>query len=39
MSRLEKIGFTLFLAVCLGFIAAVFFMVGTISTHELRLNQ
>lgn len=39
MSRLEKIGFFVFLAICLGFIAAVFFMVGTISTNELRLNQ
>ena len=39
MSRMERIGFVVFLAVCLGFIASVFFMVGCISTNELRLNQ
>lgn len=39
MSRREHIAFTLFLAVCLGFIVAVLCMVEAIATNELRLNQ
>lgn len=39
MSRLERIAFTLFLAVCLAFIAGALCMVEIIATNELRLNQ
>lgn len=39
MSRLEKIGSGLFLTVCFAFLLAVLFMVGFISSEELRLNQ
>ena len=39
MSRLERIGFTLFVVLCLAFLAAVLLMVGAIATNELRLNQ
>ena len=39
MTRLEKIGFGLFLTVCFAFLLAVLFMVGFISAEELRLNQ
>jgi len=39
MTRLEKIGMAIFLAVCFAFLLGVLFMVGFISAEELRLNQ
>jgi len=39
MSTCERIGFCLFVGLCLAFLAGVLLMVGTISTNELRLNQ
>lgn len=39
MSRLEKFSMAVFLTICFAFLLAVLFMVGVISTNELRLNQ
>jgi hypothetical protein len=39
MSRLEQVGFALFIATCLAFIAGALCMVEIIATNELRLNQ
>jgi len=39
MSTLERLGFALFIATCLAFIAAALCMVEVIATNELRLNQ
>lgn len=39
MSRLERIGFILFMALCFAFLASVLIMVGIISTGELLLSQ
>ena len=36
---LNQIGFAIFMAVCFAFLLAVLFMVGFISSEELRLNQ
>ena len=39
MSRRERLAFTLFVFVCLGFIGAVLCFVETLATNEIRLNQ
>ena len=39
MSRLERIGFWLFMGLCFAFIIAVFIILDLIAAAELRLSQ